>query len=180
MMYIFWVSVVIYKRGLIPSITGRVKYIALYYLRIILVFVFLWLPATLLLAFSRKRYSELINIEYNPKLFSIALIFCSLQPIFSTCMAMTKPDVRKAVFNLFVTVPYTFLCCCFHSKDDNGNHNDNNRRNVVERPAIIEDNPEEEKFEEVINTSVLTFASNNNIKNIGDQPAIIEDNPEEE
>jgi hypothetical protein len=117
MVYLLYVSAVIYRRGLIPSTTGKLKVISLYFLRIILVFIFLWLPGMILLALSRKPYDQIHISDYNPKYFSVALIFCSLQPILSTCMAMTKPDVRKSVFNL-LSLPISW---CFRLKEDNDN-----------------------------------------------------------
>ena len=41
------------------------------------------------------------------KLYQAGLIFCAIQPIISTIMAMTKADVRKYTINL-LTLSYLF------------------------------------------------------------------------
>jgi hypothetical protein len=42
---------------------------------------------------------------FNKKLICMGYLFCGIQPIVSTCMAMTKPDVRKSTRDL-ITFSY--------------------------------------------------------------------------
>ena len=77
MVYLSSVSAVIYRCGLIPSTTGKLKVMASYFLQIILIFIFLWLPGMILLALSRKPHdrSNIIyhfNTEYQSSLFLLA------------------------------------------------------------------------------------------------------------
>ena len=43
--------------------------------------------------------------DYGGKEVAIGLLFCAMQPIVSNCMAMTKTDVRKSIFDL-ITLSY--------------------------------------------------------------------------
>mgnify|MGYP003337290880 CR=1 FL=1 len=66
-------------------------------------------------AYSPNRNSS--GLQHN-----LAMIFFSLQAIVSSIMAMTKPDVRKSIYNLYdhSNVGQVFnLCKCFHSKPAN-------------------------------------------------------------
>jgi hypothetical protein len=61
----------------------------------------------------------------NRLLGQIGLLFCGIQPIVSTCMAMSKSDVRKYTMNL-VTLSYirtssSSLSSEEETRADNGN-----------------------------------------------------------
>jgi len=77
------------------AIRGRLNILAMYFLRIILVFFCTWFPGMIMYynAYTTNRNSA--GIQHN-----LAMIFFSLQAILSFGMAMTKPDVRKSVYDL--------------------------------------------------------------------------------
>ena len=77
MVYLSYLSAVIYRCGLIPSTTGKLKVMTSYFLQIILIFIFLWLPGMILLALSRKPHDRIniiyhFNTEYQSSLFLLA------------------------------------------------------------------------------------------------------------
>ena len=77
MVYLSYVSAVIYRCGLIPSTTGKLKVMTSYFLQIIWIFIFLWLPGMILLALSRKPQDRIniiyhFNTEYQSSLFLLA------------------------------------------------------------------------------------------------------------
>jgi hypothetical protein len=70
-----------------------------YFLRIFVVFYGIWLPGMgLLVAGAAKQY------EYA-NLICIGYLFCGIQPIVSTCMAMSKSDVRQYTLDV-ITLSY--------------------------------------------------------------------------
>ena len=66
------------------------------------------------------------------KFICIGYLFCGIQPIVSTCMAMTKSDVRKYTRDL-ITLSYVRKASATSylkqpgTYDDNDNDNDNER-----------------------------------------------------
>merc|ERR1712194_250938 len=75
---------------------GRLNILVMYFMRIILVFFFVWLPGMIMYykAYETDRTSA-------GMLQNIGFLFFTLQAIVSGSMAMSKPDVRKAVYNLY-------------------------------------------------------------------------------
>ena len=63
------------------------------------IFCLVWLPGMFLITVGDKKIM--------PNLYQAGLIFCAIQPIISTIMAMTKADVRKYTINL-LTLSYLF------------------------------------------------------------------------
>ena len=63
------------------------------------IFCLVWLPGMFLITVGDEK-----NM---PNLYQAGLIFCAIQPIISTIMAMTKADVRKYTINL-LTLSYLF------------------------------------------------------------------------
>merc|ERR1712238_311824 len=80
----------------ISVVGGRLNILVMYFLRIILVFFFVWLPGMIMYykAYETDRTSAGL-------LQNIGFFFFTLQAIGSGSMAMSKPDVRKAVYNLY-------------------------------------------------------------------------------
>ena len=81
------------------------------------VFCLIWLPGMLLLVIGASSKNRLLG--------QIGLLFCGIQPIVSTCMAMSKSDVRKYTMNL-VTLSYirtssSSLSSEEETRADNGN-----------------------------------------------------------
>jgi len=98
--YLCYVCTIIWSQHLLPSTTGRMKELAWYFFRIILVFVLTSIPGLILIMIG-FWYLLYIDHWYIP----IAFIFFALQSILSTMLAMTKSDVRKYVVNL-LTLSY--------------------------------------------------------------------------
>lgn len=80
------------------------KELSIYYGRIVLIFILIWFPGIVLISVGgdpSNPYSD----EFGSKVFCIGLLLCSLQPTVSTCLAMTKSDVKAAIYDL-VTLSY--------------------------------------------------------------------------
>ena len=95
--FVCCVCAVIWYRGYISSATGNLRQCVWYFTRIIVVFFVVWLPGMLLLVIGTPTF--------NGELINIVLLFCAIQPILSTCMAMTKADVRNYCLDL-ITLSY--------------------------------------------------------------------------
>ena len=104
-LYLCYVCIAIWRRKLLPSMKGPLRVLALYFFRIIVVFLLLWLPGVLLLSFACNWKWDNSGDDYNDILYPVGLTFCSIQPICSTGMALTKPDVRVAILR-FVRFSY--------------------------------------------------------------------------
>ena len=50
--YLCYICTIIWRRKLVPSLRGPLRILAMYFFRIIVVFIFLWLPGVLLLSFA--------------------------------------------------------------------------------------------------------------------------------
>ena len=68
-----------------------------YFVRIIAMFVVIWLTGIILAFYAVFKY----NAWSEP----VISLFATIQPIASTCMAMTKSDVKKSMFDL-ITLSY--------------------------------------------------------------------------
>ena len=116
-MYLCYVCIIIWYRGLVPSLGGRLREISLYFFRIIFVFLVIWLPSLALMLWNgpvRTRDivqfdQELSTKQSNSSLFPAGLLLCAIQSIVSTGMALTKTDVRKCVIDL-LTLSYCRRC----------------------------------------------------------------------
>ena len=93
------VCFLIWYRSYIKATTRKPRQCVLYFFRIIVVFCIIWLPGMLLLVIGTPTR--------NGTLISLGLLFCAIQPIVSTCMAMTKHDVRNYCLD-FITLSYCF------------------------------------------------------------------------
>merc|ERR1711865_754750 len=75
---------------------GRLNILVMYFMRIILVFFFVWLPGMIM------YYQAYVSARTSAGLLqNVGFFFFSLQAIVSGTMAMSKPDVRKAVHDLY-------------------------------------------------------------------------------
>jgi len=135
--YLLYVCISIWYRGLLPrpaimttpaatatataTTTTRndegLRELALYFFRVIIVYFIVWLPALVLIVCSgpvrTRDYHKCYETECdfgNPTWYPIGLLFCSIQPIISTGIALTKTDVREAVWDLR-TIPGWFCRC---------------------------------------------------------------------
>ena len=113
--YVFGTTIFVVWRGYVPSIGTRrntatsttstgsltpinraIRGLAFYFLRILLVFVFLWLPGVVLGAFALREVDS-----YSGMVLSLLLaILLAIQPIVSFCMILTKPDVKQYIWDL--------------------------------------------------------------------------------
>jgi len=92
------VCIMIWWRGYMPSMNGNsvrdkaMRELTWYFFRIVAVFLGCWLPALIV-----------VQIRYAPWTGPVIQVFLSIQPIASTCIAMTKSDVKKYIFD-FITL----------------------------------------------------------------------------
>ena len=70
-----------------------------YFFRIFTIFYAVWLPGMAFIVIGAAENNKYANF------ICIGLIFCGIQPIVSTCMAMTKSNVRKYTRDL-ITLSY--------------------------------------------------------------------------
>jgi hypothetical protein len=129
MIFFGYVWITIWCNGYMPSATGKMKqlvrhplcfyhiyfhirkyshrdamdyviyYQVWYFFRILIIFYLIWLPGMFLIVIGAAKS------VYREKWMCIGYLFCGLQPIVSTCMAMTKSDVRKYTRDL-ITLSY--------------------------------------------------------------------------
>jgi len=101
------VSAKIYKQGLIRSTgsmhEGRLKVLILYFARIVLADILLWLPASIAytISWSLEEVTRTKIIAYH-----ISLVLPGIQAIMNFGCSLTKPDARKLVVDLLQCV-----CC---------------------------------------------------------------------
>ena len=98
---------IIWYRNYMPSIGGRMRELALFFARIVLVFIFIWIPAIILITIGGDN-SNTYNAQSdrdNSRQLCIGLLLCAIQPIASTCIAMTKSDVKCSVIDV-ITLSY--------------------------------------------------------------------------
>jgi len=95
------VCAMIWWRGSLPSMNGIspkdkvMRELACYFFRIIAVFLGCWVQGIIIAAL----------VENHRLGFVVGGLFLAIQPIVSTGMAMTKPDVKKYIFDL-ITLSY--------------------------------------------------------------------------
>lgn len=101
------VSTKIYRQGLIRSTgsmhEGRLKVLILYFARIVLADILLWLPASIAytVSWSLEEATRTKIIAYH-----ISIVFTGIQPLVNFGCSLTKPDARKLVVDLLQCV-----CC---------------------------------------------------------------------
>jgi len=96
-----YVWITIWYRGYIQlsSVTGAMKELVWYFFRIFVVFNLIWLPGVFLTVFGGTYYAKYSNLV------AAGYLFCGIQPIVSTSLAMMKHDVRKYTIDL-LTLSY--------------------------------------------------------------------------
>lgn len=90
--YCMYVLYNVYKYNLLPS-KGKRRQLSLYILRLVFVFIFMWIPFTLvggMLSFL---------IQYNPWIHWCCVVYSHVQAAVSVSVAMTKPDIQQAVLH---------------------------------------------------------------------------------
>jgi len=94
---------------------GSLNILAMYFLHIIMVFFFLWLPGMVMYYIGYQTNQNASGLLHN-----LGLIFLSMQAIVSHGMALLKPDVRKSTSGLWKEVT---SCCCKPKQTEDGYDN---------------------------------------------------------
>jgi len=83
---------------------GRLNILVMYFARIIFVFFCIWLPGMIMyyMAYVPDRNSSGL-------LHTVGLLFFSLQAIVSSGLAMSKPDIRQAIIDLYHDTIRTYI-----------------------------------------------------------------------
>merc|ERR1712194_845606 len=74
---------------------GRLNILVMYFMRIILVFFFVWLPGMIMYYVAYEILTSAGTLQ------NVGFLFFTLQAIVSGGMAMSKPDVKKSCKDLF-------------------------------------------------------------------------------
>jgi hypothetical protein len=111
LLYLGYVCFMIWWHNLMPSLERRTKELVFFFFRIIMVFLLIYIPALIFLSVTltagtkRSRdyldHMRFLKDPVNPHFQSLKFLL-ALQPILSTCMALTKTDVRQSVYD-FIT-----------------------------------------------------------------------------
>ena len=86
----------VWRRRLLPKSDGRTRTMALYLLRVLVSFVLFFLPCMIIVNLEWVGHNPRLHMNYLVRYLS------SLQGIVSVAIALTKPDVRRAVKNFLV------------------------------------------------------------------------------
>jgi len=114
-------SILVQWRGYIPSSNGStprdkaVRGLAFFFFRIAVTFTIFFLPCTLVFYVALPLMAIFGSDPGITLLFSIILF--GLQPIFTFCMILTKPDVKQYIKD-FVTLKYIFGDCTCNKKTE--------------------------------------------------------------
>ncbi|VEU40764.1 unnamed protein product [Pseudo-nitzschia multistriata] len=103
--YMFWVTYRIWCEGLLSHTAGtgrRMRVLVRYFLRIVFIFICIWLPASILYILYWTPSMPQGLLHY------LACVFFAIQVFVSFGFSLTKPDIRRNVVDLVVG----FLCCC--------------------------------------------------------------------
>ena len=97
-LYVFCIGFVVWNRKLLPF-RGRTRAISLYFFRIIVVFICLYIPNLVIAGIIANRSSSTINVYDNERfwIYNITKILMPLQCIITIKSALVKDDVNKAV-----------------------------------------------------------------------------------
>uniref|UniRef100_A0A7S1YVF3 Uncharacterized protein n=1 Tax=Ditylum brightwellii TaxID=49249 RepID=A0A7S1YVF3_9STRA len=95
LLYLIGVCVHIWKYKLLPR-SGRTRVLSLYFLRVVIVFLVTWVPYFVIFEIA-------FNVTFSRFMVYISYYLGSIQGFLSVVVAMSKPDVKRAV--------YQFLCC---------------------------------------------------------------------
>jgi uncharacterized membrane protein (DUF485 family) len=101
---------VAWRRRLVRKSDRHLKTLAIFFLRIVFVFIVIWAPAYILWGIDVFNNSA---VSYGP-LFAVSMLLISIQAILSNALAIMKPDVKGAVLDLI-----TFSVCCSSNSNSN-------------------------------------------------------------
>lgn len=74
---------------------GRRRNLAIYFFRLVFVYVFMWLPAVVI-SFIWGTYSYSDGSERNTWIYAAGATWSHLQGLVSVIVSLTKPDIKKA------------------------------------------------------------------------------------
>jgi hypothetical protein len=89
--YIVGIIIIVQKRDLLPS-QGNCRYLAVFFVRLLTVFIVMWLPAIILI-FVVPQISVWAPI--------LGGTWSHLQGLFSALMCLNKPDIKETLFKAF-------------------------------------------------------------------------------
>ena len=120
LLYCVAVSILVKCKGYLPPLNGAttrdkaVRGLALYFFRVILVFLMIWIPSAVLYYLANYVAGDYVIYE---RIVIICHWLLAFQPILTFCMILTKPDVKKYIMD-FVTLTYIFgnSSCCSRKK----------------------------------------------------------------
>lgn len=133
---VLWVT--IHKEGLVRSTKsmydGRLKVLVNYFVRIVVSYLSLWMPATIsyMVYWSMRKITPTKVIAYF-----VFLLLSGSQAILNFVLSLTKPDARKFVVNLFVC-EYLY-CLKPHGKtqdDDQDEDEDTTSSTIMHDPYL--------------------------------------------
>eukprot|EP00536_Pseudo-nitzschia_multiseries_P004573 jgi/Psemu1/10254/gm1.10254_g len=103
---------------------GRLRTLALYFARIVCVYVLIWLPAFVCYTIHWVP-SDLFSEEVRERAYTAAAVLIVLEVFVSFGFSWTKPDVQRLYVNFF-TLQY---CRCHNNNNSNNSNNSNNNNN---------------------------------------------------
>ncbi|MGK3740185.1 MAG: hypothetical protein ACI90V_007033 [Bacillariaceae sp.] len=126
-MVLIYICGVVWRRRLVRKSDRHLRILAIFFLRIVFVFIVIWCPAYILWGIDKFNNSA---VSYGP-IFAVSMLLISIQSILSNALAIMKPDVKEAVLDLI-----TFSVCC--NSNSNSNSNSNNNSNSKQEGNIID------------------------------------------
>lgn len=88
--YVIYVCVHVWRRKLLPR-SGRTRVLSLYFLRVVIVFLVTWVPYFII-------YEIAWNVTHSRWMVHISYYLGSVQGLMSVVVALSKPDIKRAVF----------------------------------------------------------------------------------
>ncbi|CAB9522179.1 Receptor-type guanylate cyclase gcy-19 [Seminavis robusta] len=96
-LYVIYVCFDVWWNERLP-ISGRTRVLALYFLRVIIIFLVTWVPYFVI-------YEIAWNITHNRWMVYFSYYLGSVQGFLSVCVALSKPDVKKVFWNFLFCLP---------------------------------------------------------------------------
>jgi len=116
-----YICIIIWFHKLLP-VGGRMRELALYFFRVIAVIYGIWTTGMILLIMGATD----VNPDLSGRYITIGFMFTALQPIVSTCISLTKSDVRKHVIDLttLTYIRYSYTKSTIASYEENDDDDD--------------------------------------------------------
>jgi len=101
LLYVIYVCVDVWRRNLLPR-SGRTRILSLYFLRVVIVFLVTWVPYFII-------YEIAWNVTHSRWMVHISYYLGSIQGFMSVAVALSKPDIKRAVFRVVFCCQKTTL-----------------------------------------------------------------------